>query len=72
MPLNNDEFCENMCSESCISLLGVNDILAVISTLFIRFEINSAEEIIIIIIIRNLSNDRSKAASKTIPPHSAI
>jgi hypothetical protein len=45
MPLNSDEFCENMCSESYISLLGVNDILAVISTLFIRSEINSAEEI---------------------------
>ena len=28
--------------------------------------------IIIIIIISNLSNDRSKASSKTIPPHSAI
>jgi len=28
--------------------------------------------IIIIIIIINLSNDRSKASSKTIPPHSAI
>jgi len=28
--------------------------------------------IIIIIIISNLSNDRSKAPSKTIPPHSAI
>ena len=27
---------------------------------------------IIIIIISNLSNDRSKASSKTIPPHSAI
>ena len=26
----------------------------------------------IIIIISNLSNDRSKASSKTIPPHSAI
>jgi len=26
----------------------------------------------IIIIISNLSNDRSKATSKTIPPHSAI
>jgi len=25
-----------------------------------------------IIIISNLSNDRSKASSKTIPPHSAI
>ena len=30
------------------------------------------ENIIIIIIIRNLSNDRSKASSKMIPPHSAI
>ena len=30
------------------------------------------ETIIIIIIISNLSNDRSKASSKTIPPHSAI
>ena len=29
-------------------------------------------EIIVIIIISNLSNDRSKASSKTIPPHSAI
>jgi len=29
-------------------------------------------EIIIIIIISTLSNDRSKASSKTIPPHSAI
>ena len=28
--------------------------------------------IIIIIIISNLSNDRSKASSKMIPPHSAI
>ena len=28
--------------------------------------------VIIIIIISNLSNDRSKASSKTIPPHSAI
>jgi hypothetical protein len=28
--------------------------------------------IVIIIIISNLSNDRSKASSKTIPPHSAI
>ena len=28
--------------------------------------------IYIIIIISNLSNDRSKASSKTIPPHSAI
>ena len=28
--------------------------------------------IIIITIISNLSNDRSKASSKTIPPHSAI
>ena len=28
--------------------------------------------IIIIIIISNLSNGRSKASSKTIPPHSAI
>jgi len=28
--------------------------------------------IIIIIIISNLSKDRSKASSKTIPPHSAI
>ena len=28
--------------------------------------------IIIIIIISNLSNDRSKASSRTIPPHSAI
>ena len=28
--------------------------------------------IIIIIIINNLSNDRSKASSKTIPSHSAI
>ena len=27
---------------------------------------------ILIIIISNLSNDRSKASSKTIPPHSAI
>ena len=27
---------------------------------------------IIIIVISNLSNDRSKASSKTIPPHSAI
>ena len=27
---------------------------------------------LIIIIITNLSNDRSKASSKTIPPHSAI
>jgi len=27
---------------------------------------------ITIIIISNLSNDRSKASSKTIPPHSAI
>jgi len=35
--------------------------------LFIYFII-----IIIIIIISNLSNDRSKASSKTIPPHSAI
>jgi len=26
----------------------------------------------IIIIISNLSNDKSKASSKTIPPHSAI
>jgi len=26
----------------------------------------------VIIIIRNLSNDGSKASSKTIPPHSAI
>ena len=43
-PLNGDEFCGNRFSESCISLLGVNDILAVISTLFIRSEINSAEE----------------------------
>jgi len=30
------------------------------------------EDIIIIIIISNLSNDRSKASSKAIPPHSAI
>jgi len=44
MPLNSNEFCENSCSESYISLLGANDILAIISTLFIRFEINSAEE----------------------------
>ena len=29
-------------------------------------------KLIIIIIISNLSNDRSKASSKTIPPHSAI
>ena len=29
-------------------------------------------DIIIIIIISNLSNDRSKASSRTIPPHSAI
>ena len=28
--------------------------------------------VIYIIIISNLSNDRSKASSKTIPPHSAI
>ena len=27
---------------------------------------------VLIIIISNLSNDRSKASSKTIPPHSAI
>ena len=30
------------------------------------------EIILIIIIISNLSNDRSKASSKMIPPHSAI
>ena len=28
--------------------------------------------IVVVIIICNLSNDRSKASSKTIPPHSAI
>ena len=28
--------------------------------------------IIIVVVISNLSNDRSKASSKTIPPHSAI
>jgi len=33
-------------------------------------EVNE-REVIIIIIISNLSNDRSKASSKTIPPHSA-
>jgi len=33
---------------------------------------NRRSLIVIIIIISNLSNDRSKASSKTIPPHSAI
>jgi len=33
---------------------------------------NRVEVIIIIIIISNLSNDRSKASCKTVPPHSAI
>ena len=28
--------------------------------------------VVVVIIISNLSNDRSKASSKTIPPHSAI
>jgi len=32
----------------------------------------SASEHVQDIIISNLSNDRSKASSKTIPPHSAI
>jgi len=45
MSLNSDEFCENCCSESYISILGVNDISAVIYTLSTRFEINSAQEI---------------------------
>jgi hypothetical protein len=44
MLLNSDEFCENRRSESSISLVAVNEILAVISTLFIRLEINSAEK----------------------------
>ena len=34
--------------------------------------LNIVQFIIIIIIISNLSNDRSKASSKTIPKHSAI
>ena len=37
-----------------------------------RFKEHVYYIIIIIIIISNLSNDRSKASSKTIPPHSAI
>lgn len=43
MPLNSYEFRENRCSEICISFQVVNDILVVISTLLIRFEINSAQ-----------------------------
>jgi hypothetical protein len=38
------EFCENRFTESHTLLQGVNYILAVISTLFIRFGIHSAEE----------------------------
>lgn len=45
MPLNSPEFCENRCSEICISLQGINDILPVISTLLIRFEIKSAHDL---------------------------
>ena len=40
----------------------------IILTMFFRVTIS----FIIIIIISNLSNDRPKASSKTIPPHSAI
>jgi hypothetical protein len=47
MPLNSHEFCENRCIEICVSLQGENDFLAVISTLFIRFEINSAQDIFV-------------------------
>ena len=44
-------------------LLNIKCVLQLMSETFL---------IIIIIIISNLSNDRSKASSKTIPPHSAI
>ena len=48
---------------------GESFIHATVQKVFVGFIIII---IIIIIIISNLSNDRSKASSKTIPPHSAI
>jgi len=54
-----------------VGVKGVK-LLAVVGTSTSKGFLDNGVPEAIIIMISNLSNDRSKASSKTIPPHSAI